>query len=75
MAFGNCGPLIPLLASYLSRFLNANGFDILRIKTWGGIGVGITAGWIKKPADVLAKKLGVGDVMVILAKRASKNQA
>jgi 2-polyprenyl-3-methyl-5-hydroxy-6-metoxy-1,4-benzoquinol methylase len=52
----------------LSRFLRANGFEVLRTKTWGGIGVGITADWIKKPVDVLAKKLGLGDVMIMLAK-------
>ena len=55
--------------STLSRLLSSNGFDVLRTKTWGGIGVGITADWIKKPADILAKKLGFGDVMITLARK------
>ncbi len=54
----------------LKILLEANGFEIVRIKTWGGIGMGIVPHWIKKPADILAKKLGVGDVMIVLAKRA-----
>jgi len=51
----------------LGRILASNGFRIIRKKTWGGIGVGITADWIKKPVDILAKKVGLGDVMIILA--------
>ena len=59
----------------LSRLLEANGFEVKRIKTWGGIGAGIAAGWIKKPVDVLAKRIGVGDVMIILAKSVCPRQA
>ena len=51
----------------LSRLLTESGFEIHRIKTWGGIGKGIAPDWIKKPVDSMAKKLGVGDVMVVLA--------
>jgi 2-polyprenyl-3-methyl-5-hydroxy-6-metoxy-1,4-benzoquinol methylase len=53
----------------LTRLLESNGFRVLGIKTWGGIGQGIAPGWIKKPADTLAKKLGLGDVMIVLARR------
>ncbi len=52
----------------LKRLLVKNGFEVVTIKSWGGIGVGIAPGWIKKPADVLAKKLNVGDVMIVLAR-------
>lgn len=52
----------------LKRLLVRNGFEVVTIKSWGGIGVGIAPGWIKKPADVLAKKLNVGDVMIVLAR-------
>ena len=51
----------------LKRLLDKNGFEVVNIKSWGGIGVGIAPGWIKKPADVLAKKLNAGDVMIVLA--------
>lgn len=53
----------------LKRLLEANGFRICRIKTWGGIGAGIVPDWIKKPADFLAKRTGAGDVMIVLAGR------
>lgn len=59
----------------LGRLLGKNGYEVFRIKTWGGIGAGITADWIKRPVDVLAKKLKVGDVMIILAKNVSNHQS
>jgi len=52
----------------LTQLLESNGFSVIRIKTWGGIGRGIAPNWVKKPADALAKKLGFGDVMVVLAR-------
>jgi hypothetical protein len=52
----------------LGLLLKRNGFEICRIKTWGGIGAGIAPGWIKKPADFLAKRTGIGDVMIVLAR-------
>ena len=55
----------------LGHLLSSNGFNIHRTKTWGGIGVGITADWIKKPVDKLAKKTGLGDVMIALARKSA----
>ena len=52
----------------LRRLLGNAGFAVVATKTWGGIGVGITRDFIKKPVDRAAKKLGLGDVMIILAK-------
>ena len=51
----------------LARLLKNGGFSVQRTKTWGGIGVGITSDFIKKPVDVLAKQFGFGDVMIVLA--------
>ena len=53
----------------LRRLLESNGFRVIRKKTWGGLGVGSAPAWIKRPADRLAKLLGVGDVMIMLARR------
>ncbi len=47
----------------------SNGFNVLRAKTWGGIGVGMAPADIKRPLDVMAKKLGIGDVMILLAQK------
>ena len=52
----------------LRMLLTNRGFSIEKIKTWGGIGMGITKDYIKKPIDRLAKKTGLGDVMIILAR-------
>lgn len=53
----------------LSTLLRRCGFEVLRIKTWGGLGVGTAPGWIKRIADVLAKPFGFGDVMIVLARK------
>jgi len=53
----------------ISRLLSSNGFEVAGIKTWGGIGRGIVPAWIKKPVDILAKRFGFGDVMIVLARR------
>jgi 2-polyprenyl-3-methyl-5-hydroxy-6-metoxy-1,4-benzoquinol methylase len=53
----------------LSRLIVKNKFQILQTGTWGGLASGIVPGIIKKPVDILAKKFGFGDVMVILAKK------
>ena len=49
----------------------SNGFTVLRAKTWGGIAVGMAPGYIKRPLDAMAKKLGFGDVMIQLAQKSS----
>ena len=54
----------------LQRLIAESGFEIQQSVTWGGLAVGSAPGFLKKPADRLAKKLGFGDVvMVIAAKR------
>jgi 2-polyprenyl-3-methyl-5-hydroxy-6-metoxy-1,4-benzoquinol methylase len=57
----------------LARLLKNGGFAVQRTKTWGGIGVGITSDLVKKPLDVMAKRLGFGDVMIVLAQAPSVN--
>ena len=53
----------------LSSLLVLNGFEITTTKTWGGIAAGMAPGFIKRPLDFLAKKIGFGDVIVILARK------
>lgn len=53
----------------LRRLLESNGFRVVRKKTWGGLGVGSAPTWVKRPVDRLAKLFGVGDVMIMLARR------
>jgi 2-polyprenyl-3-methyl-5-hydroxy-6-metoxy-1,4-benzoquinol methylase len=54
----------------LKRMLDEEGFQVLQTKTWGGLGVGTAPAWIKRPVDRLAKLLGFGDVVLVLAERA-----
>ena len=51
----------------LSKLLTDTGFKTETCRTWGGLAVGMAPGWLKKTADVLAKRLGCGDVMIIRA--------
>ena len=53
----------------LRRLLEGAGFAVLRVRTWGGLGVGSAPGWIKRPMDRIAKRIGIGDVVIILARR------
>ena len=53
----------------LRQLLNSNGFHLLRAKTWGGIAIGMAPQFIKRPMDTMAKKLGFGDVMIMLARK------
>jgi SAM-dependent methyltransferase len=53
----------------LSALLRQSGFDIERIRTWGGLAAGTAPAAVKRLADRAAKRLGVGDVMLIRAKR------
>jgi len=55
----------------LRRSLLTAGLRPLRTVTWGGLAVGAAPGWIKRPADRLAKRWGFGDVMMIAATRES----
>jgi SAM-dependent methyltransferase len=54
----------------LRALLESRGFSVARSVTWGGWARGLRPAFIKKPMDVLAKRLGLGDVMAILARRA-----
>ncbi|MDA3956606.1 class I SAM-dependent methyltransferase [Oceanispirochaeta sp.] len=49
----------------------AQGFSILRTKTWGGLGVGYAPGLLKNIADKLVKPLGWGDVMMMVLQKPS----
>lgn len=51
----------------LSRLLTQSGFRIEQIVTWGGIAEGIVPGVLKKAADRVAKRFGLGDVMLVRA--------
>jgi SAM-dependent methyltransferase len=53
----------------LSRLLVEKGFALERILTWGGLAAGTAPGPIKRFADKAAKRLGLGDVMLIRAGR------
>lgn len=55
--------------STLTKLIETEKFNILQTGTWGGIAAGIVPGKIKKPVDMLAKKLKFGDVMVVLAQK------
>jgi SAM-dependent methyltransferase len=48
----------------LKRMLERAGFLVVRGVTWGGLAKGTVPGFIKKPADALAKRLGFGDVVL-----------
>jgi 2-polyprenyl-3-methyl-5-hydroxy-6-metoxy-1,4-benzoquinol methylase len=51
----------------LDRMIRETGFDVQRTVTWGGLAVGTAPAAIKRPMDILAKKLGFGDVVLKLA--------
>lgn len=53
----------------LSRLLTGKGFAIERVRTWGGLAAGTAPAPVKRIADRAAKRLGVGDVMLIRGKR------
>jgi 2-polyprenyl-3-methyl-5-hydroxy-6-metoxy-1,4-benzoquinol methylase len=55
----------------LTDLLRNRGFRVVTTKTWGGIAEGIVAPAVKRVADRLAKRCGFGDVMVVLANKAS----
>lgn len=52
----------------LRALLKKAGFEVLRIITWGGLAQGAGPHWLKKPLDSMAKRLGFGDVMLMLAR-------
>jgi 2-polyprenyl-3-methyl-5-hydroxy-6-metoxy-1,4-benzoquinol methylase len=54
----------------LTKLLKNTGFKVEKISTWGGLAAGLAPARIKKAADFLAKRMGLGDVMIV---RAVKN--
>jgi hypothetical protein len=59
----------------LTRLLNRAGFAVHRAVTWGGLASGTAPRWLKQPVDALAKRLGFGDVMLLLAVKAEGDDA
>lgn len=53
----------------LKQLITNQKFNVIQTGTWGGLAAGIVPGVIKKPVDILAKKFGFGDVMVVLAQK------
>jgi 2-polyprenyl-3-methyl-5-hydroxy-6-metoxy-1,4-benzoquinol methylase len=51
----------------LARMVRETGFEIRQTVTWGGLAKGTAPAAIKKPMDLLAKRLGFGDVVLHLA--------
>jgi hypothetical protein len=51
----------------LRSLLVRSGFRVLEVRTWGGLAKGAAPAWIKRPFDRLAKPLGFGDVVLMLA--------
>lgn len=51
----------------LERLLEAHGFAVLRLITWGGWAAGLRPRFLKRPLDRAAKRHGFGDVVALLA--------
>jgi SAM-dependent methyltransferase len=51
----------------LGRLLEAHGFRVLRLITWGGWAAGLRPRFLKRPLDRAAKRYGFGDVVALLA--------
>jgi SAM-dependent methyltransferase len=56
--------------STLSRLLRQQGFEIQRVRTWGGLAAGAAPRPVKTLADRAAKRFGWGDVMLLRTRRA-----
>jgi 2-polyprenyl-3-methyl-5-hydroxy-6-metoxy-1,4-benzoquinol methylase len=54
----------------LRMLLEEAGFTVMKTVTWGGLARGTVPEPIKRPADYLAKKLGFGDVVLTLSRKA-----
>jgi SAM-dependent methyltransferase len=54
----------------LKALLESRSFVVEKTITWGGWAAGLRPAFIKVPMDKLAKRLGFGDVVAILARRA-----
>ncbi len=56
----------------LCRMLVESGFEILKTVTWGGLAKGTVPAVVKRPVDYLAKKMGFGDVVLVLTRKVSR---
>jgi SAM-dependent methyltransferase len=56
----------------LCRLLRQGGFEVQRIRTWGGLAAGAAPRPVKALADRAAKRFGFGDVMLIRARRGAR---
>lgn len=54
-------------ARTMGAMLAEEGFTVEYMGTWGGWPAGMKPEWLKRPIDRAAKRLGVGDVMVVRA--------
>ena len=54
----------------LAALLESRAFRVSAWVTWGGWAKGLRPAFVKRPLDLLAKRLGIGDVVAILATRA-----
>jgi len=59
----------------LRRLLVESGFEILKTVTWGGLAKGTVPAMVKRPVDYLAKKMGFGDVVLVLARKLKRADA
>jgi SAM-dependent methyltransferase len=59
----------------LKALLTGPGFVIEGVYTWGGLAAGAAPAWLKKIADRVVKPLGLGDVMLIRAKKMGGQKA
>jgi SAM-dependent methyltransferase len=53
----------------LGALLSGTGFAIEGVYTWGGLAAGAAPQWLKKIADRAVKPAGLGDVMLIRARK------
>jgi 2-polyprenyl-3-methyl-5-hydroxy-6-metoxy-1,4-benzoquinol methylase len=53
----------------LRKMLVATGYQVLQTVTWGGLARGSVPGIVKRPFDYMAKRMGFGDVVLMLARK------
>ncbi|WP_037572762.1 class I SAM-dependent methyltransferase [Spirochaeta cellobiosiphila] len=51
----------------LVKLLKSTGFKIIKVRTWGGLAKGVGPKFLKKILDPLSKRVGFGDVIMVLA--------
>lgn len=53
----------------LTMLLEAAGFGIELVQTWGGIAEGLAPKWLKRTIDGIAKRFNFGDVLLVVARK------